>query len=92
MSSAPPRDGSGRWVSASDLAEYAYCPRAWWYRGNPPTAGRAPESERASRAGERFHRRELAEDWRSDQYGRAYLLLIVVAIVLVFGGVAWMLG
>ena len=39
---------TGRWVSATDLAEYAYCPRAWYYRHHPPPEGPAPGSDRRS--------------------------------------------
>ena len=26
-----PRPPSGRWMTPSELGEYTFCPRAWWY-------------------------------------------------------------
>jgi hypothetical protein len=49
------------WSTPSDLAEYAFCPRAHFYRHHAD----APRSLRAE-AGEAYHRRQLtAERWRA---------------------------
>jgi CRISPR/Cas system-associated exonuclease Cas4 (RecB family) len=45
-----------RWTSASDLAEYAYCPRAGYYRRHRAPPAPTVESE----AGVAYHARELA--------------------------------
>jgi hypothetical protein len=89
-----PRPGPHRddgWVSASELADYAYCPRSWWYSRHPPAEGRSAASERSARAGIRYHERVLAAEWRREQAGVAYLVLLALAIVLVGGGLLWIL-
>jgi len=77
------------WVSASELADYAYCPRSWWYRGHPPPGGRAASSERSARAGIRYHERVLSAELRRERAGRAYLVLLGIGVALVVGGVLW---
>lgn len=42
------------WLSVSDLAEYAYCPRAQWYRHHPPDGPTSAASERSAAAGADF--------------------------------------
>ena len=88
---APASDPESRWISASELADYAYCPRSWWYREHPPAEGRSPESERSAEAGIRSHDRVLAAEWRRERLGTAYVLLLVVAAALVAGGLWWIL-
>lgn len=59
---------AGPWSSPSDLAEYAFCPRARYYRGRlgdpPPTALR--------RSGARFHTRTLRATRRRARWGAVY--------------------
>ncbi|MCI4339683.1 MAG: hypothetical protein L3K06_00820 [Thermoplasmata archaeon] len=81
----------GPWVSASELADYAYCPRSWWYGRHPPAAGRTRDGVRSSEAGIRYHERALAREWRRERDGPAYLVLLAVAVVLVIGGLLWIL-
>jgi hypothetical protein len=57
-SGAPRPAGSDRFVSASELAEYAYCHRAWWLRA-VRGAATAEQGERF-RAGHGAHRRHGA--------------------------------
>jgi hypothetical protein len=74
---------SGRWTTPSELAEYAYCPRAWHYR----VTREEPEPSPLQLAGTRYHRRELAgERRRADRPGLVWLLALVGA-ALVLGGV-----
>ncbi len=80
------RDERDRWVSASDLAEYAYCPRAHWYRDHPPSG--APGRSTAARRGERFHRRELRSERRRESSAALYLLLVILGGALVAGTIA----
>ena len=79
------------WASASELAEYAYCPRAWWYQRHPPVEGPTRESRRAAEAGVRFHRSELAAERRRDRLGPGYAILLAVAILLTVAGVVGLL-
>ena len=71
------------WVSASDLAEYSYCPRAHWYREHSP-AGFSPRgSVRSLRHGQRFHRQELGGELRREAHAGVYVALVLIGIALV---------
>jgi CRISPR/Cas system-associated exonuclease Cas4 (RecB family) len=77
-------------VSASDLGDYAYCPRSQWYRHHPPPGGPSNEATRHSAAGTRAHAHQLAGE-RNRAEGRAYYwLLLVLGILVVVGGVLWL--
>jgi hypothetical protein len=71
------------WVSASDLAEQAYCPRAYWYRHHPPSESAARAAERAPgrSAGIAYHTRYLQGELRRETTG-AYALWLAAAIGL----------
>ncbi len=77
------------WTSASDLAEYAYCPRAHYYHDHPPEAGPERSSQRRAAAGERFHARELSGERRRAEHGGAYWVAFAVGVVLALGALAW---
>jgi CRISPR/Cas system-associated exonuclease Cas4 (RecB family) len=90
MPSDRSRTGSD-WVSASEVAEYAYCPRAWWYRGHPPPDGPDPRSLRSAEAGRAFHHRSLRAEARRDRWAgalaaAAILSVVAIALLLRFGG------
>jgi hypothetical protein len=82
------------WVSASDLAESAYCPRAQWYRHHPPSpeAARAVEAAPARRAGVAYHTRTLGAELWYERAGTwpwvvgALGLLLVIAAILAGAG------
>ena len=76
-----------RWISASDLGEYTYCPRAWWYRAHPPSQGPSASSQRAARAGERFHARSLDGERARERWAVVYALLLAVAVLLLVVGI-----
>jgi CRISPR/Cas system-associated exonuclease Cas4 (RecB family) len=78
------------WVSATDLAEYAYCPRAYYYRDHPPPGGPTRSSQQRSRAGERYHARELGAERRRAEHGTGYVVVLVVGLLLALGGLAWL--
>ena len=77
------------WVSASELAEYAYCPRAHYYARHPPAVGPPRASGRRARAGERFHARTLGAERRHAEHGAAYWAALALGILLVVGALAW---
>jgi hypothetical protein len=79
----------GAWVSASDLADYAYCPRAHWYHDHPPEGGPTRSSRRSSEAGIQFHSRELSGERRRAEHGGAYWAALLLGVVLALGAVAW---
>lgn len=70
--------GEGGWTTPSDLAEYAFCPRAHFYRqryGTPPS----PQLD----DGLRYHRRQLrSERWRSE-HPRIPWLAVLAGVALV---------
>lgn len=72
MASEPP------WTSATELAEYAYCPRAHFYRRQ----GEAPPSPAATE-GESFHHRRLAsERWREEHAPLAWAVVGAGVVLL----------
>ncbi len=79
------------WVSATDLAEYAFCPRALYYRTHPPAAGPRRAAERRAVAGARYHSRELGRERRRAAHGGAYWGMLLVGLLLTLGGSAWLL-
>jgi hypothetical protein len=85
------RARSTRMVSASDLAEYAFCPRALYYRRHPdgrPVASDAPERERA---GVVYHERTTRSDRRwAETSTIPYVLLLLLGIgLLTLAAVGW---
>ena len=80
-----------RFVSASDLADYAYCPRSHYYRHHPPAGGPTPGSVDRSRTGTRYHERELGAERRRDRHASGYAAALAVGCLVAAGGVAWLL-
>lgn len=70
------------WVSASDLAEYAYCPRAYWYRNHPPPGPVPRGSRHRAEAGVRYHTRTLRSERARESNAGTYLLAIGIGLVL----------
>ncbi|MGA9840066.1 MAG: hypothetical protein WBE40_03915 [Thermoplasmata archaeon] len=83
--------GNGRWVSATDLADYAYCPRAHWYHDHPPAGGPTSDGRERAAAGTRVHAGTLGAERSRAEHGAAYWAALTVGILLVLGGVAWIL-
>ncbi|HXY46496.1 MAG TPA: hypothetical protein VEK13_01175 [Thermoplasmata archaeon] len=83
-----PRD---EWTSPTDLADYAYCPRSHWYRHHPPARGPTAYSSGRREAGERYHSRALTAERRRAERGSAYWIGLLVGVLLVVIGVAWLL-
>ena len=79
------------WTSPSDLADYAYCPRSHWYRHHPPARGPTAYSSVRREAGEEYHSRALTAERRRAERGSAYWIGLLVGILLVVIGVAWLL-
>jgi CRISPR/Cas system-associated exonuclease Cas4 (RecB family) len=80
----------GSWTSPSDLADYAYCPRSYWYRHHPPAEGPAPAAIVRARAGVRYHHRTLTAERRRAEWGTAYWVGVLAGIGLVLGGTVWL--
>ena len=81
---------TGPWVTASDVAEYAFCPRAQWYRRHPPRGGTTPAAEERAEAGTRYHRRVLGAERRRAAYASAYWAALAVGLALTVGGTLWL--
>ncbi|MGI0071641.1 MAG: hypothetical protein ACRECT_06200 [Thermoplasmata archaeon] len=79
----------GSWVSASDLADYAYCPRAHWYHEHPPAGGPSAVAQRRAAAGTRYHQYALGAERRRAEHGGAYWVALILGLFLVVGGLAW---
>lgn len=86
---------SDSWVSASDLAEYAFCPRAQWYRRHPPREAPSEAATRSARAGESYHAASLGRevDREARGSGGAVFAILVglatLALLAVFGVLGW---
>ncbi len=89
MGGASPPHTAG-WVSVSDLAEYAYCPRAFWYRRHPPPLGPTRASIEARSRGSLVHERELTSRLRWEGRGGWVWWLLGLGILLCV--LAWALG
>ncbi len=81
------------WASASDLAEYAYCPRAYWYREHPPRGEIPRSASHRAEAGRRYHVRELRSEEARDSHAGTYLVLAGIGLLLlgIVGIWAWSL-
>jgi hypothetical protein len=67
------------WLSATDLAEYAYCPRALYYGKRHPDA---PPS-RSARDGTSYHARTLGRERHVEEHPAGYWLGVAVGVLLV---------
>ena len=87
------RAPAARWVTVSELAEYAYCPRAWWYRDHPPPEGRTGASLRSADRGRARHEKVLGAVAARDRRAGWYVAALGAALVVLAGGVAaWIWG
>ncbi len=77
------------WVSASDLADYAFCPRSYWYREHPPEAGASRASQARAAAGQSYHQRTLAGERRRAEHPAGYWAALAIGVLLVLGAMAW---
>lgn len=69
-----------RWIKASEIGEYLYCQRAWWYRLHGAASANVEELARGSRQ-HASHGRGL--QWVAWQR-RLAIALIAAAVLLVF--------
>jgi ferric-dicitrate binding protein FerR (iron transport regulator) len=73
---------SQKWTSASELAEYEYCRRAWWYKNVRELKS---TNLRRMQAGSQYHRRHGRRVRRLPWLrGFAYVLIFAAVAVLVF--------
>ena len=80
---AAPEPRPDRFLSASELGEYAYCRRAWWLRAVRGVTTE-PHGTRFS-AGHAAHRRHAWSLWWARALGWLAVLLVAAALA----AVAW---
>ncbi|MGI0133259.1 MAG: PD-(D/E)XK nuclease family protein [Thermoplasmata archaeon] len=85
------KEPGGRWSSASDLADYAYCPRSHYYRHHMPPGGPSASSVSASERGREFHAATLARVARRESSGGLWVALALASGVVLVGTVAALL-
>lgn len=66
-----------RWIRASDLGEYLYCRRAWWYRLQGTESANAPGPARGTRGHARHGRGLRLVAWQ-----RLLAIALIVAAVV----------
>lgn len=79
--------GRGAWSSPSDLAEWAYCPRAHFYRHARPAGTVGPAARARRRRGTSYHARTLGAERRRAEHARAYALAVALGLALAAVGV-----
>lgn len=73
---------SYKWINASELSEYLYCRRAWWYKN---VKGLNSANMRRMESGSRFHQRHGGRVRRLPLLrGLAYLLIFAAVAIVVF--------
>jgi CRISPR/Cas system-associated exonuclease Cas4 (RecB family) len=77
-------------VSVSDLSEYAYCPRAFWYRHHPPSDLPTRATERFRAAGTQFHQRRLTADERFETWSDRWLVIALTVAGIVAAVALWL--
>ena len=71
---------SYKWTNASELAEYLYCRRAWWYRHQ----GFQSENQAELASGTELHRKHGRKVMASGLYRTlAYIITLVALVFLV---------
>jgi len=81
-----------RWQTVGDLAEYAYCPRAYSYRTGRHSADPDPESLARQEYGTLAHHRYLADALQRESSSRWVAVAIAVAALVMAGALAVALG
>jgi hypothetical protein len=76
------------WVTAAELAEFAYCPRAHWYSVHRPDVPAPRSSARRQSAGETYHAREGQALVQRRARSGGYWALVLVAVLLVLVALA----
>lgn len=77
-----PREVTGNWVSAGDLADWVYCPRAHYFRSHPPPEGEDPQGRALRDAGTGYHDRFLRSELRRERAGANWWIAAAAGVVL----------
>ncbi|MFN3741577.1 MAG: hypothetical protein ACK4VW_02760 [Anaerolineales bacterium] len=65
-------------IRASEIGEYLYCRRAWWYRQK----GYTSENQQELESGQAFHRKHARLVWQMIFTRTAALFLLLLALML----------
>ena len=84
-------DPTADWATASDLAEFAFCPRAHYYRHHPTEARVAPGALRSADLGREYHELRALRVAERDAHVGRWAAAVLVAI-LILAVVAWIGG
>lgn len=91
MPSAHSAGRDEQWASVSDLSEYAYCPRAFYYRHHPPDGPPPPDSIARQRSGTRFHQRQLAIELATERHSGWWAMIALGAAAVIAVVALWWL-
>lgn len=69
-----------RWIKASEIGEFLYCQRAWWYRLQGFSSANVQELEQGSEDHYQ-HSRDLSQTFR--QRTMAFLFIVTAIVLLV---------
>jgi hypothetical protein len=83
---------SPRWQTVGNLAEYAYCPRAYAYRTGRHASDPDPESVARQDYGTMAHHQHLTAALRAEASSRWLAVAIAVAALVMAGALAVALG
>lgn len=75
-------------IRASELGEFLYCRRAWWYRRQGYPSANLPQM----RAGAEAHRRHGRQMWRARLAGLVGCVLVALALLLWAVTWAWQIS
>ncbi len=89
------RGGGGRWATASELGDFAFCRRAWWWKRHPeqvPTGVEYRPPAEAFARGDQVHARiETAHATPVEASRGPYAVALLVALAIGLG-LAYVLG
>jgi CRISPR/Cas system-associated exonuclease Cas4 (RecB family) len=81
---AADESGPRRVITASEIGEYEYCSRAWWYRHVVKMPAPAGEGQSRLAEGTRAHQRHGERVRRSAQLRTVGLLLALAGVAVIF--------
>ncbi|HDN79941.1 MAG: hypothetical protein DRI61_04315 [Chloroflexi bacterium] len=73
-----------RVIKASEINQYVFCPRAWWWR---EVEGFEPEDVERLAEGERFHQRYSGQVFLLEKLWVIAWVLLVVGVCLIVAGI-----
>lgn len=82
-----------RRVAVSELEDYTFCPRSWWFSHHPPPGAADPSRLPRAVRGVAFHQGRLSSERRRERWAGAIaaaatgsLLLLILVLVWTVSG------